>query len=139
MLTLYELTIIYACYLAVSESDPTSSLASAVPAKVKLQISYNSTDQLLSVMVRHVRNLVSKSAVNCKHQLINNILYHTILYLYNCDTKVALYTILCVPCIHSGVHGDTVYTMYHYELLHVRIHTIYTVYTVYQWHTRDTW
>ena len=46
----------------VSESDATSPLASVIPAKVKLQISYNSSDQLLSVMVRHVRNLVSESA-----------------------------------------------------------------------------
>ena len=49
----------------VSESDATSPLASVIPkvtAKVKLQISYNSSDQLLSVMVRHVRNLVSELA-----------------------------------------------------------------------------
>ena len=51
------------CTFAVSESDPASSLTSAVPAKVKLQISYNSSDQLLSVMVRHVRNLVSEPTV----------------------------------------------------------------------------
>ena len=31
-----------------------------VPPKVKLNISYNASDQLLSVMVGHVRNLVSE-------------------------------------------------------------------------------
>ena len=43
----------------VLESN-SSSISLSAPPKVKLHISYNASDQLLSVMVRHVRNLVSE-------------------------------------------------------------------------------
>ena len=47
-------------YLVSDSNSNSVSMSSLVPPKVKLQISYNSSDQLLSVMVRHVRNLVSE-------------------------------------------------------------------------------
>ena len=52
-----ELTITGICIVSESNS---SSISLSAPPKVKLHISYNASDQLLSVMVRHVRNLVSE-------------------------------------------------------------------------------
>ena len=43
-----------------SNNTSTSSLPPVSPPKVKPHISYNSSDQLLPLMVGHVRNLVSE-------------------------------------------------------------------------------
>ena len=62
---MYKLAIlvIYVVSESNSNNTSTSSLPSVSPSKVKLHISYNSSDQLLSLMVGHVRNLVSELSV----------------------------------------------------------------------------